>query len=184
MPLAEVLVNVPISIVVPTYREAENIPLLLDRIAALRTRQGVDCEVLIMDDDSRDGSVEAVERSGYDWARIIVRTENRGLSQAVVDGFRAARHPVLVCMDADPSHPPERIPQMVLGLAAGQQLVLGSRYVSGGSTDDDWGFLRWVNSRLATLLARPLTSARDPMSGFFAMRRADVLAARNLNPVG
>ncbi len=56
-------------------------------------------------------------------------------------------------MDCDLSHPPEIIPQMLLALSAGQQFVLGSRYVPGGSTDDDWGLLRWLNSRIATLLA-------------------------------
>ena len=54
----------------------------------------------------------------------------------------------------------------------------------GGSTDDDWGVLRWLNSRVATLMARPLTTVRDPMSGFFALRKADFDAARDLNPVG
>ncbi len=117
-------------------------------------------------------------------SRIIVRTENRGLSPAVIDGFRAAKNPVLVCMDCDLSHPPEQIPNLILGLESGQQMVLGSRYVSGGSTDDDWGFLRWLNSRVATLLARPLTKVRDPMSGFFALRRSTFLHARDLNPIG
>ncbi len=121
--------------------------------------------------------------AGFDWARIIVRTSDRGLSPAVLDGFRQARHPVLVCMDCDLSHPPERIPQMVLALESGQQFVLGSRYVAGGSTDDDWGMFRWINSRVATLMARPLTDVKDPMSGFFALRRADFLKARDLNPV-
>ena len=105
-----------------------------------------------MDDDSRDGSVEAVEQAGYDWARMIVRTGNRGLSAAVVDGFRAAQYPILVCMDCDLSHPPEKIPQLVAALGTGQQFVLGSRYVPGASTDDDWGFLRWFNSVIATFL--------------------------------
>jgi dolichol-phosphate mannosyltransferase len=150
----------------------------------MRDSHGLDCEVIFADDDSQDGSVEAVEASGYDWARILVRKTDHGLSPAVIDGFREACNPVLVCMDCDLSHPPERIPQMILGLAAGQQLVLGSRYVNGASTDDDWGFVRWLNSRVATLLARPLTSAKDPMSGFFVIRRSDFLVARDLNPVG
>ena len=173
-----------ISIVVPTYREAENIPHLLARLDRLRQERGLDLEVLFMDDDSQDGSVEAVVAAGHDWARIIVRTGNRGLSPAVIDGFRAARHPVIVCMDCDLSHPPERIPQMILALDAGHDFMLGSRYVRGGSTDDDWGVGRWLNSLVATLLARPLTSARDPMSGFFALRKADFDRARDLNPVG
>lgn len=182
--LAEIKVNTGLSVIVPTYREVANIPYLLDRFDQLRRAYDLDLEVLFLDDDSRDGSVEAVEGSGFDWARIIVRTEDRGLSRAVLDGFRAARHPVLICMDADLSHPPERIPQMVLALASGQQFVLGSRYVPGGSTDDDWGLFRWINSRIATLLARPLTKVSDPMSGFFAMKRADFETADHLNPVG
>lgn len=182
--LAEVRFVAGISIIVPTYREAANIPHLLERIDQVRLRHDLTLEVIFVDDDSRDGSVEAVRTSGHDWARILVRTENRGLSPAVIAGFRAARYPVLICMDADLSHPPERIPQLVLGLNAGQQFMIGSRYVPGGSTDDDWGFLRWLNSRIATLLARPLTQIRDPMSGFFALRKADFDRARDLNPVG
>lgn len=182
--LARIEVLSGISIIVPTYREVENIPHLIARIDALRRAYGITLELLFLDDNSRDGSVEAVAAAGFDWARIIVRTSDRGLSPAVLDGFRQARHPVLVCMDCDLSHPPERIPQMVLALESGQQFVLGSRYVAGGSTDDDWGMFRWINSRIATLMARPLTDVKDPMSGFFALRRADFLKARDLNPVG
>jgi dolichol-phosphate mannosyltransferase len=87
-------------------------------------------------------------------------------------------------MDADLSHPPEAIPAMIHKLQEGADFVIGSRYVQGGSTSDDWGFLRWLNSRVATLLARPLTSARDPMAGFFSFRRATFAAGRDFNPVG
>ena len=173
-----------ISIVVPTFQEVENIPLLLARINDVRQAYGLKLEVLFMDDDSGDGSVEAVAASGYDWARIIVRTQDRGLSPAVMDGFEAAQYPVLVCMDCDLSHPPEKIPQLVLGLNSGQQFIIGSRYVPGGSTDDDWGFFRFLNSAIATMLARPLTKVRDPMAGFFAMRKSDFEKGRDLNPVG
>ena len=182
--LARTQFTAGISIVVPTYKEAENIPHLLERVDRVRREHDLELEVIFADDNSCDGSVEAVEASGFDWARILVRTENRGLSPAVLDGFRAARFPVLVCMDCDLSHPPEKIPQMILSLNSGQQFVIGSRYVPGASTDDDWGFLRWLNSLIATLLARPLTQIRDPMSGFFAMRKSDFDNARDLNPVG
>ena len=173
-----------ISIIVPTWREVENIPPLLERLDQLKRAHDLTLEVLFLDDDSRDGSVEAVAAAGHDWARIITRTENPGLSPAVIEGFQAAQYPVLICMDCDLSHPPEKIPQLILGLNSGQQFVIGSRYVPGGSTDDDWGFLRWFNSLVATLLARPLTQVRDPMSGFFALRKTDFDAARSLNPVG
>ena len=182
--LASIELHIPVSIVVPTFREAENIPHLLARIAALRDTYGAEIEVLFVDDNSRDGSVEIVAASGYAWARCLVRTEDPGLSQAVIAGLRAARHPVVVCMDCDLSHPPERIPHLILALESGQEFVIGSRYVPGGTTDDDWGMFRWLNSRVATLLARPLTSARDPMSGFFAMRRSDFERAHELNAIG
>lgn len=182
--LCDIRFTAGISIIVPTYREVENIPHLLRRIDKVRDDYGLMLEVLFMDDDSGDGSVEAVAAAGLPWARIIVRNENRGLSPAVIDGFKAARYPVLICMDCDLSHPPEIIPKLVLGLNSGQQFVIGSRYVPGGSTDDDWGFFRWFNSIVATLLAKPLTAVRDPMSGFFAMRKADFDKARDLNPVG
>lgn len=182
--LCDIRFTTGISIIVPTYREAQNIPALLARLDALRRDWGLTLEVLFMDDNSRDGSVEIVEAAGHDWARMIVRTRNRGLALSVIDGFKAAQHPILVCMDCDLSHPPEKIPQMVLGLNSGQQCVIGSRYVPGGSTDDDWGFFRWLNSYVATLMARPLTYVRDPMSGFFALRKADFDQARDLNPIG
>lgn len=182
--LARILVTAPISIIVPTYQERENIPHLIERIRKLKDSQGLELELIFMDDNSRDGSVEAVAEAGLDWVRLIEREGERGLSPAVIDGFRAAKNPILVCMDCDLSHPPEAIPQMVLALSSGQQFVIGSRYVPGGSTDDDWGFLRWLNSQVATLMARPLTRAKDPMSGFFAFRKADFQRAQELNPVG
>ena len=107
-PLAEISINVPVSIIVPTYREAENIPHLLAKIDALRRAQGLTCEVLFMDDDSQDGSLEAVQAAGFDWARLVVRTADRGLSPAVLEGFALARYPILVCMDCDLSHPVEK----------------------------------------------------------------------------
>lgn len=182
--LAKIVISTPISIIVPTFREAENIPELIRRVRALKEAQGISVELIFMDDNSRDGSVEAVADAGLDWVRIVERDGERGLSPAVIDGFRLARNPVLVCMDCDLSHPPEKIPALVLALSSGQQFVIGSRYVHGGSTDDDWGMMRWLNSRIATLLARPLTTARDPMSGFFALRKDDFEKAQDLNPVG
>lgn len=182
--LASIQVLTPMTVIVPTYEEVENIPLLLSRLDALRQRYDLDLEVLVMDDDSADGTAAAVAAFGADWCRAIVRTQDRGLSAAVVDGLRAATKPVVVVMDADLSHPPEAIPSMVLALEAGHDFVIGSRYVAGGTTDDDWGVLRWLNSRIATWLSRPLTPARDPMAGFFALRRSALDAAGPLDPIG
>lgn len=173
-----------VSVVVPTYREAANLPELLARMNQLRDARGLDLNVLIMDDDSRDGTDAAVARAGLDWVRLVVRTENRGLSAAVMDGFKLADKPVVLVMDADLSHPPEKIPELLAAVAGGADFVIGSRYAPGGTTAGDWGVLRWVNSRAATLLARPFTRAKDPMSGFFAFPRALLDTAPPLNAVG
>lgn len=172
-----------ITIVVPTYEEAENLPDLIDRVVEVREAHHLAIDVLIMDDDSRDGSVELVAARPEKWVQLIVRTAKRGLSDAALDGLRRGRGDVLVCMDADLSHPPEAIPQMLQTLEAGADFVIGSRYIAGGSTDDG-GLLRWLNSRAATLLARPLTSVRDPMAGFFALKRTTFENGRAFNPVG
>ena len=173
-----------VTIVVPTYKEAENLPLLIERVGRVREAHGLDIDMLIMDDDSRDGSVEVVAARPEKWVELIVRTTDRGLSPAVLDGLRRARGDVLVCMDADLSHPPEALPSMLRKLDEGADFVIGSRYVAGGSTSDDWGFLRWLNSRMATLLARPFTAAQDPMAGYFALRRSTFESGREFNPIG
>jgi dolichol-phosphate mannosyltransferase len=173
-----------VTVVVPTYKEAENLPHLIGRLAKVREEHGLDLDVLIMDDDSRDGSAELVAARAEKWVQIVVRTADRGLSPSVLDGMKRAEGEILVCMDADLSHPPESIPQMLRKLEEGADFVIGSRYVKGGSTSDDWGFVRWLNSRVATWLARPLTGARDPMAGFFAFRRSTFEAGRAFNPVG
>lgn len=173
-----------VSIVVPTFREAENIPELLARLDAVRQRECLDLELILVDDDSQDESAERVADFGADWVRLIVRRNERGLSSAVLHGCRQANNDVILVMDADLSHPPEKIPQMLQALRDGADFVIGSRYVPGGSTDAAWGFPRWLNSKAATLLARPFTSAADPMAGFFACRRDRFLATTDYNPIG
>lgn len=173
-----------VTVVVPTFEEVENLPHLVDRLRNMRETAGLALELVIMDDDSRDGSAELVQELDLPWVQLVVRRADRGLSQAVLDGLRRAEGDVLVVMDADLSHPPEKIPEMLDALDRGADAVVGSRFTEGGSTADDWGVLRWVNSRVATLLARPLTPLKDPMSGFFALRRSTFEAGTDFNPVG
>ena len=173
-----------VSVVVPTFHEANNLAHLIRRIDQLPHDHHLQIELLIVDDDSRDGTVELIESLDLDWIRLIVRPTDRGLSQAVVEGLRQAQHEVVVVMDADLSHPPEIIPKMLQMLDDGQEFVIGSRYVPGGSTDTKWGLFRWVVSKTAILLARPFTKLRDPMAGFFALRRNSFEKTPGLNPVG
>jgi dolichol-phosphate mannosyltransferase len=173
-----------VSIVVPTYREAQNLRRLVERIERACTAAGLAAELWLMDDDSRDGSAEIVAELARPWVRLVVRSGPRGLAPAVVDGLALARAARIVVMDADLSHPPERIPDLVAALDEGAEFVIGSRYVPGASIDGDWGLLRRLNSRIATLLARPFTSVRDPMAGFFALRREVYERADPLDPLG
>ena len=85
-------------------------------------------------------------------------------------------------MDADGSHPASAIPTMVQAIQEGADFAVGSRYVLGGTTEDSWGMLRWLNSKIATLMARPFTKVLDPMSGFLAFRKTTFEQAKELNP--
>lgn len=174
----------PTSIIVPTFREAEALPDLIERIGQLRSRTSSIIELLIVDDDSQDGTEELIRSRAEPWVRLIVRKQDRGLSQAVLCGLRQARGEILIVMDADLSHPPEVIPEMQATLAAGADFVLGSRYVEGGGTADGWGLLRFINSRVATYLARPLTRVSDPMSGYFALPRGVFERVEDPRPLG
>ena len=172
-----------ISVVVPTFEEADSLPALIERLEGLRS-VGWDIDLVIVDDNSKDGTVEFIDSLQANWIRLIVRTDERGLSTAVIHGLTEARHDILIVMDADLSHPPEAIPAFVRALDGDADFVVGSRYVSGGSTEDGWGYLRWVNSKVATLIARPFTRVKDPMSGFLGMRRQTWQGAEELDPVG
>lgn len=175
-----------VSVIVPTYREEANLRTLVPRIHSALDSAGRSHEILIVDDDSQDGTERAVQELAETApARLIVRTENRDLSLAVLEGLRQARGDVLVVMDADLSHPPENIPDLLTALARPPaDFVIGSRFVPGGRTQD-WTGDRRLNSAVATLLARPLArGVADPMSGFFALRRSTFEQARRLDPIG
>jgi dolichol-phosphate mannosyltransferase len=173
-----------VSVIVPTYQEIDSLPELLRRLQAVHDQLDGQLEVLIVDDQSQDGSEQYVASLGLEWVQLITRATERGLSSAVVHGFRSARGKYLVCMDADLSHPPEKIPDLVAALESRASFVIGSRYAVGGSTDQAWSCFRRLNSWVATLMARPFTDARDPMSGFFALRKTDFDSATELNPIG
>jgi len=175
-----------VTIVVPTYQEAENLPRLLPRVLSSLEDAGIAGEVVIVDDNSPDGTKDACQSfiaSGR--VRLEVRQTERGLSSAVLRGIDLAKGEVIVVMDADLSHPPEAIPRLMQALNDGADMVIGSRYVTGGTTADEWKLWRLINSKIATSFAWPLTSVKDPMAGFFAIRRDRVASVRrNMNPLG
>jgi dolichol-phosphate mannosyltransferase len=102
-----------IDVIVPTFQEAANLPLLIERLAALRRSHGLPLQLTLVDDDSRDGTIEAVADLALPWVRLIVRTQGRGLSAAVLEGIERTTGELIVVMDADLSHPPEAIPRLL-----------------------------------------------------------------------
>jgi len=175
-----------VSIIIPTYCEAENLPALVPSIAEALTRAGTSGEILIVDDNSPDDTESVCKELAANYpVRLIVRKTERGLSSAVIEGMKQAKGSILVVMDADLSHPPEKIPELMHAIHNdGADFAIGSRYVTGGDTQEGWGVLRWLNSKAATLLARPFTAARDPMAGYFAISRERFQSASQLNPIG
>ncbi len=174
------------SIIVPTYREAPNIEPLVTRVFAATAQAGLDAELIIVDDNSQDGTEEIVERLAKQYpVRLVVRRGERGLSGAVLAGFREARFDKFVVLDADLQHPPEMVPKVLARLDQGDcDFVIGTRYGQSGSVAADWPLMRRLGSGMATLLARPLARLSDPMSGFFALHRRTWDQAANLDPIG
>ena len=172
-----------VSIVIPTFREQENLQRLLPVLFDILHVAGRAAEVIVVDDDSRDGTEELCQRlSAENPLRLYIRRGERGLATAVVRGLQLARGDVLVVMDADFSHPPEALPKLIAAAESPEcDLAIGSRYVAGGAVDPTWSWFRHVNSQAATLLARGLTNASDPMAGFFAIHRATLARATVLH---
>jgi dolichol-phosphate mannosyltransferase len=171
-----------LSIIVPTFNEADALRGFVPRlVSAIRPWSA---EVIVVDDSSPDGTA-AVARELLDStpARVIVRPRRMGLASAVLDGVAATTGTVVLVLDGDGSHPPEATDRMVGPLLRHEaEFVLGSRHVAGGSAPGLRSTRRLVSAG-ASLLARPLVKVRDPMSGFFSVRR-DVLARAPLRPLG
>ncbi|WP_214107770.1 polyprenol monophosphomannose synthase [Acrocarpospora catenulata] len=178
----------PVSIVIPTFNEADNIAELVE---LLNKTLEADAAEIIFVDDSSDDTPGAVARAA-ETSRLPVRLHHRdapqgGLGGAVVEGMRLARGGLIVVMDADLQHPPGTVPALIAA-AERADLVVASRYARGGNGDGLDGNYRLMVSRYSTLTAkllffRELQGITDPMSGFFAINRA-VLRPNDLRPLG
>ena len=176
-----------ISIIVPTYKEAQNVDMLTRRIHKTMTEYNMSYEIIFVDDNSQDYIEKIISNLSSEGlnVRLIQRKNERGLSSAVLRGFSEAEGGILVCMDADLSHPPETIHVMIDKILKNNaEFVIGSRYVNGGSTDHKWTIYRRINSRIATLFAKPFTTAKDPMSGFFVIPDRVYKRGSSFNPIG
>jgi dolichol-phosphate mannosyltransferase len=163
-----------ISIIIPTLNEEENIAPLVSEITACAIPFG---EILFVDDHSIDETCDKVRALAETHPIRLIEQDGAGpgLATAIMLGARAARGEILLVMDADLSHPPDRIKDLVAPLVAGTaDLVVGSRYVKGGSTPG-WPAWRRAVSRTGAALAHPLTGIHDSMCGFFAIGRSRLL---------
>lgn len=178
-----------ISVVIPTYNEAAVIQETLRRAARSLGASGETFELIVVDDNSTDGTPGLVEAMAPTLpVRVLRRPGRLGLATAVVDGWKLARGDLLAVMDADLQHPPEVLAEMVRALRSpAADIVVASRYRAGGGTSD-WSWTRRLMSKSATHMAATvlpwtLDNVTDPMSGMFALR-ASSLDGVKLDPTG
>lgn len=159
-----------VGVILPTYREAENIASLIEDIETLP----LNASILVIDDSSPDGTAEIVKKLQKKYGNIFlcVRPKKSGLGTAITDGFKiflSSKTPpkFIVTMDADYSHNPKAIPQLLSNMQIGDGIVVGSRYSKGGKITG-WPFTRKIISRVANVVARFLLgfNLQDCTSGF------------------
>jgi dolichol-phosphate mannosyltransferase len=161
------------SLILPTYNERETLPRLVARLQPLV--QGLDLEIVVVDDNSPDGTAEVaatLAKEGMVPIRVVRRPGKAGLASAVLAGAAAAAAPIIAVMDSDGSHPAETLPALLSAVEGGADLAVGSRYARAGRIER-WPAWRRLVSLVATGGARVLFGlrVRDPLSGYFALRR-------------
>ena len=171
--------NLQLAVVLPTYNERKNIATMVERLDKALT--GIDWEVVIVDDNSPDGTSDEARRLSLTNPRVrcIERIGRRGLASAAIEGMCSTAAPVVAVMDADHQHDPILLPQMLEAVTSGDyDLAYASRFAEGASTEE-WGRPDRVKaSGFANKLANKVTGVQlsDPMSGYF-MLKADLLRA-------
>ena len=163
-----------ISIIIPTYNEKENIPVLIERISKNVDKKST--ELIIVDDNSPDGTWKLVEEvhKKHSWVRLLKREGKKGLTSAVLDGITVSKGENIVVMDADLSHPPEKLSEVIeLITNSDTDLVVCCRNIKGGGVKN-WPIHRKIISMGATFLAKFFLGIKcsDPMSGFFAVKKS------------
>jgi len=171
-----------ISIIVPTYNEAENIKKLVPMVASALS--GDNYEILVVDDSSPDGTAKVSEKLAEKYpVRVIKRSSKLGLASAILEGFKHACGDVLGVIDADLQHPPMYMKEFIKAIYEGYDIVIGSRYVEGGKIEG-WNKERILISKGAILLTRPLIfGVKDPISGYFFLKKS-VIEGVKFNPTG
>ena len=163
------------SIILPTYNERENIILLVQAITEHLEEASISFEILVVDDDSPDGTADAVrEQFGNDErVRLFVRSEDRGLARSIAHGIRQAQGDVVAVMDTDFNHDPALLPRMIKFVEY-YDIVVGSRFTMGGGMEEQW---RYNASFLFNFFVRLIlhTQIQDNLCGFFTMERAKLM---------
>lgn len=160
-----------ISLITPTYNECENISLLVEEIFdVLKDYPDIDIELIVVDDNSPDGTGEMAEslKDRYP-VQVVHRAGKLGLGSAVMAGFERADRDLLGVIDADLSHDPIVLPQLIYGLR-NHDLAIGSRFDSESHVEQ-WAWYRRIISQLGVFLARKLTGVQDPLAGYFFLHR-------------
>ena len=159
-----------LSILLPTFNEKDNIVKVIDIIEHNLSSTIIEqYEIVVIDDNSPDGTA-AIVSSERPQVRVIVRTKDKGLSAAVIEGIKQAKGEIICVLDADLSHPPELINQLYQKLMTGFDMVVASRLVAGGGVEE-WPVYRRLMSLVGRMLAWPLTPVKDTMSGYFIFRK-------------
>lgn len=177
------------SLIIPTLNEEQNVSNLLKRLQRTLQRLDMDSEVLIVDDDSKDSTREKAlsvfeKWSGRTQGKVYWRrNKKKSLAESVVEGLEKTRGNIIGVMDADLSHPPELIAEMLNKLLnENLDVVIGSRYVEGGDIKH-WPFKRRWLSILGCYFCRILTGIKDGTSGFFVLKR-EILDDAKINARG
>ncbi len=173
-----------VSIIVPCYNEAESLPILVKDIFAVLGSASIEGEVIVVDDNSPDGTGDIAEDLKKDYnVEVVHRKGKEGLSSAVVAGFAVAKGDIWGVMDADLSHDTKILPKMIRPLEQNlAQVAIGSRHVKGGGSDH-WPFIRRLISKTAIIMGRTVTDVKDVTSGFFLFRK-EVINGIEINPIG
>jgi dolichol-phosphate mannosyltransferase len=185
--MSEVM-NHKLGLVIPTLNEAGNIPVLLNRIHQSLSTAGIDYEILVVDDNSQDGTADVVNECAEKDSRVrlFVRKGARGLAGAVIHGWEHTDADLLGVIDADLQHPPEVLPSLLDPVLADADIAIASRYAHGNGVGE-WSRFRLFVSRAGILATAPLQRkdlrVKDPLSGFFVVRR-ECIEGLELQPEG
>ncbi len=159
-----------VSLIIPTYNESKNLPLLVEEIFNIIDKEKIDLEIIFVDDNSPDGTGKIAEELSNKYPiKVIHRAGKLGLGSAVITGFKASDRPYLGVMDADLSHDPAILNELITSLGE-NDIAIGSRFEKGSAVER-WVWWRKLTSQCGVFFARLLTGVKDPLSGYFFFRR-------------